>query len=82
MRPDAEVSVSGLRDGTHFALDAVLEHLFDFEEGLVFGVELRAVFDLTKSGLKDGETVAGFQDVDEILSFDAGHGGTFVSMEP
>jgi hypothetical protein len=33
--------------------------------------------------LKDGETVPGFQHVEEILSFDAAHGwGTFVFMEP
>ena len=43
---------------------------------------MRAAFDLAKGGLEDGETVPRLEDVDEILSFDAVHGGTFISMEP
>jgi len=76
-------SVGGLGDGVQFDVDAVLEHGFDFEEGLVVGVEVGAVFDLAKGGLKDGETVPRFQHVNGILGIDAAHGwGTFVSMEP
>jgi hypothetical protein len=74
--------IGGLGDAAYFEIDAVLEHLFDLDEGFVIGIELGAVFDLAQSGLKDGEAVPGFQDVDEILGFDAAHGwGTFVSME-
>jgi len=74
--------VRGLGHRTQFQFDAVLEHGFDFEEGFVFRVELSAVFNLAKGGLEDGETVPRLEDVDEILSFDAVHGGTFISMEP
>jgi hypothetical protein len=74
-------SVGGLGDGVHLDVDAVLEHGFDFEEGFVVGIEVGAVFDLAKGGLKDGETVPGFQHVDGILGIDAHGWGTFVSME-
>jgi hypothetical protein len=60
---------------TQFQFDAVLEHVSDFEEGFVIRVELSAVFDLAKGGLEDGETVPRLEDVDEILGFDAVHGG-------
>jgi hypothetical protein len=61
----------------------MLKHGLDFEEGFVVGAELGALFDLAKSCLKDGETVPGFQHVDEILDFDAARGeGNLVSMEP
>jgi hypothetical protein len=70
-----------LGDGAKFQVDAALEHVSDFEEGFVVGIELGAVFDLAKSGLKNRETMPGLQDVDEILGFDTAHGGTFVYME-
>ena len=78
---DALHLVGGLGDGAQLQIDAVQEHGFDLEEGFIFGVELRAAFDLAKGGLEDGETVPRIQYVDEILGFDAAHGGTFVSME-
>jgi len=60
-----------------------MEDGFDFEEGFIVRVELRAVFDLAKGGLKDGETMPGFQHVNEILGFNAVHwSGNLVSIEP
>lgn len=64
-----------MSDGADFVIDAALEHGFDFEEGFVVGIEFGAVLDAAKGGVEDGETVPGFEDVEEILSFDAIHGG-------
>jgi hypothetical protein len=74
--------VSWLSDGAEFQIDAVLEHALNLEKAIVFGTKSRGVFDLAKGGLKDGETVPGFQHVKEVLGFNAAHGGLLPLIRP
>lgn len=68
-------SVGRLGDGAALEIDAVLEHGFNLEEDLVFGVEVVAVLYLAKGSLKDSEALTCLKDVKEILGFDTAHGG-------